>query len=128
MRPPASAGLFHIALKVLDLKVCEHFYVDVLGYTVEWRPDSDNLYLSCGPDNLALHQVDSIDGSGALDHMGVLLKRAEDVDLWHQFLLQKDVKIDKPPRTHRDGARSFYCLDPEGNCIQMIYHPPVVEK
>jgi hypothetical protein len=32
------------------------------------------------------------------------------------------------PRTHRDGARSFYCRDPEGNLVQMIYHPPIARK
>ena len=126
MRPPSSLGLFHVALRVRDIEICERFYVDLLGYSVEWRPDADNLYLSCGNDNLALHQVDSIEGKGALDHMGVLLKRAEDVDLWYQFLLQHNVEIDQLPRTHRDGARSFYCFDPEANRIQMIYHPPIM--
>ena len=128
MKPPVTAGLFHVALRVRDIKTCEHFYVDLLGYAVEWRPDSDNLYLSCGRDNLALHQVDSIDGrTTTLDHIGILLKRAEDVDLWYQFLMKHNVEIDKPPRSHRDGARSFYCFDPEGNRIQMIYHPPAVK-
>lgn len=28
-------------------------------------------------------------------------------------------------RNHRDGARSFYCLDPEGVVVQVIYHPPI---
>jgi hypothetical protein len=29
------------------------------------------------------------------------------------------------PRTHRDGARSFYCADPEGTVVQVIFHPPL---
>jgi hypothetical protein len=29
------------------------------------------------------------------------------------------------PRTHRDGARSFYCQDPDGNAVQILYHPPI---
>jgi hypothetical protein len=29
------------------------------------------------------------------------------------------------PRTHRDGARSFYCLDPSGNKVQILFHPPI---
>ena len=125
MKPPAVVGLFHAALRVRDIKICERFYVDLLGYAVEWRPDADNLYLTCGRDNLALHRVDDIGGEGALDHIGILLRRADDVDLWHEFLLRHDVKIEQPPKTHRDGARSFYCFDPEGNRIQMIYHPPL---
>ena len=35
------------------------------------------------------------------------------------------MRIKNEPRTHRDGARSFYCLDPDGNVVQMIYHPPI---
>ena len=125
MKPPAAIGLCHVALKVRDIEICKRFYVDLLGYAVEWQPDSDNLYLSSGKDNLALHRVGDIEGTGALDHIGIILKQAEDVDLWYEFLSRHDVRMDKPPKTHRDGARSFYCLDPEGNRIQMIYHPPI---
>ena len=32
------------------------FYVGLLGFTVEWRPDLDNVYLRLGDDNLALHR------------------------------------------------------------------------
>ena len=127
MKPPAPIGLCHVALKVRDLKLCERFYVELLGYAVEWRPDADNLYLSLGRDNLALHRDDAIEGTGALDHIGIILKQAEDVDLWHEFLAQHNVEIEVPPKTHRDGARSFYCFDPEGNRIQMIYHPPIAD-
>jgi hypothetical protein len=31
------------------------------------------------------------------------------------------------PRTHRDGARSFYCYDPDGTVVQVIHHPPVTD-
>ena len=127
MKPPKAIGLCHVALKVQNIEICKHFYVDLLGYSVEWQPDVDNLYLSSGRDNLALHRVDDIEGTGALDHIGIVLKQAEDVDLWHEFLSQHDVQIDKPPKTHRDNARSFYCFDPEGNRVQIIYHPPIAE-
>jgi len=30
-----------------------------------------------------------------------------------------------PPKTHRDGARSFYFRDPDGVLIQLLYHPPI---
>lgn len=127
MKPPAAIGLCHVALNVLDIEACERFY-KLLGYAVEWRPDADNLYLSSGQDNLALHRVGNIEGVGALDHIGIILKQAEDVDTWYEFLLRHDVKIDQLPKTHRDGARSFYCFDPEGNRVQMIYHPSIANR
>ena len=125
MKLPGTIGLCHVALRVRDIEACKRFYVDLLGYEVEWQPDADNLYLTSGKDNLALHRVDNIEGAGALDHIGILLKQADDVDRWHEFLLQHDIKMDKQPKTHRDGARSFYCFDPEGNCVQIIYHPAI---
>ncbi|MEJ2061032.1 MAG: VOC family protein [Gammaproteobacteria bacterium] len=126
-RPAGMGGMRHVALNVRDIAACEHFYVDLLGMQVEWRPDPDNLYLTSGCDNLALHVGDP--GAGdqpqALDHIGFILRNPEAVDDWFAFLTGHGVKIAKPPRTHRDGARSFYCYDPEGNVVQIIYHPPI---
>lgn len=128
MRPPATAGLRHVALNVRDLEACERFYTGLLGMRVEWRPDADNVYLTGGNDNLALHRAASVIDPGAaqrLDHIGFMLKEIADVDAWFAFLKSKGVMIVKEPRTHRDGARSFYCQDPDGNVVQLIYHPPL---
>lgn len=130
-RPPATAGLRHVALFVADIEACERFYSELLGMRVEWRPDPDNVYLTSGNDNLALHRLPagvSAAGPQRLDHVGFILARPEDVDAWHAFLLGHDVPMKTAPRTHRDGARSFYCLDPSGTVIQMIYHPPLAEN
>ncbi|HEB59577.1 MAG TPA: VOC family protein [Gammaproteobacteria bacterium] len=125
-RPPATTGLRHVALYVSDLEACEKFYVDLLGMTVEWRPDPDNVYLTSGNDNLALHRAsEAPSGPQRLDHIGFILARLEDVTPWHDFLVANGVNILREPRTHRDGARSFYCEDPAGNVVQMIYHPPI---
>jgi len=63
-----------------------------------------------------------------LDHIGFVVRRIEQVDAWHEFLKANDVPIVKPPRTHRDGARSLYCRDPDGNTVQLIYHPTLGEN
>jgi catechol 2,3-dioxygenase-like lactoylglutathione lyase family enzyme len=126
-RPPATAGMRHLALFVRDLAACEHFYVDLLGMRVEWRPDSENLYLTSGCDNLALHVGPVEESESRLDHLGFILRREADVDPWYDFLKAHGVPMDTAPRTHRDGARSFYCRDPEGNRVQMIWHPPIAE-
>src|SRR5471032_3535731 len=57
MDRPAHAGLRHLALHARDLEAMRRFYVDVLGFSVEWEPDADNVYLSSGTDNLALHRA-----------------------------------------------------------------------
>ena len=123
-RPP-SPRLCHVALRASDLALSESFYVDLLGFRVIWRPDATEVYLSSGDDNLALHSVaaDPGAGPGRLDHVGFGVPSIEAVDAWFDFLSVRGVEIHAPPRTHRDGARSFYCVDPDGNRVQILYEP-----
>ena len=127
-RPSGSLGMRHVALNVSDVAACERFYVGLLGMQVEWRPDDDNVYLTSGHDNLALHRIAKPAGPDdvqRLDHVGFFIATPEQVDDWYDFLVANDVVIVAEPRTHRDGARSFYCRDPEGVVVQVIYHPPI---
>ena len=133
-RPPQTLGMRHLALFCRRFPECEHFYAELLGMAVEWRPDDDNVYLSSGPDNLALHRVadgapEAFDDPRAqhLDHLGFFLPDFDAVDAWYEFLGSHGVAMKTAPRTHRDGARSFYCYDPDGNTVQMICHPPILE-
>ena len=83
MERPTHAGLRHVALNVRALDAMKRFYVDLLGFAVEWEPDADNIYLSSGIDNLALHRSTEHAGNrsgeltgewavdGTLDHAAV---------------------------------------------------------
>jgi catechol 2,3-dioxygenase-like lactoylglutathione lyase family enzyme len=126
-RPKPTAGMRHVALFVNDYEACEHFYGELLGMTVEWRPDADNVYLTSGNDNLALHRAPERGDSSLqrLDHIGFIIDESAQVQDWYDFLFANDVKMKTKPRQHRDGAHSFYCYDPDGTCVQMIYHPPL---
>jgi catechol 2,3-dioxygenase-like lactoylglutathione lyase family enzyme len=129
-----AIGLRHLALNVADVARAEAFYVGLLGFAVEWRPDGDNLYLRLGDDNLALHRFSAASAGDAdafarrlgqrLAHLGIVVPRPGDVDAWAAHL-RPHVKMLAEPRTHRDGARSFYCEDPDGNAVQILYHPPI---
>ena len=123
---PTHLGLRHLALNVRELDAMKRFYVDMLGFEVEWEPDSDNVYLSSGRDNLALHRrTGGAPVASPLDHFGVIVKTADDVDRWAAFLESRGVTLDAKPKTHRDGARSCYFSDPDGNKVQIIHHPPI---
>ena len=125
-RPP-MAGLHHVALHARRFEETLAFYTELFGMAVEWRPDDDNVYLTSGTDNLAIHRAagEVVEDGQRLDHVGFLVDRPADVDGWYVYLTANAVPVDDPPRTHRDGARSFYCRDPEGTTVQIIHHPPL---
>ena len=127
---PPTLGLRHLALYVFgeSFEATLRFYCEGMGMAIEWQPDSDNVYLSSGSDNLALHRCDRQPSKdGALDHLGFMMPDAEAVEAWFRRLsgMEKDLKIQlvTKPRLHRDGATSFYLLDPAGNRLQIVHVP-----
>ncbi len=136
MTHPGHLGLRHAALRVTDLKRSRAFYEHMLGMNVVWEPDGDNVYLSSGHDNLALHQI----GAGELaayrpakaqflDHLGVIVESPQAVDALYREIGPKiesfGGRIAKEPKPHRDGSYSFYFSDPDGNVIQALYEPTI---
>ena len=126
---PPRFGIRHVALAVDDLGAAERFWVEVMGYTVEWRPDADNVYLTAGTDNLALHRLAGVGATpGAperLDHIGLAVPAPDDVDAWAAHLSAAGVALKAAPRTHRDGSRSLYFHAPDATLVQIIYHRPL---
>jgi len=123
-----TLGLKHVALNVFDVEACTHFYKTIFDMKIEWQPDADNVYLTSGNDNLALHRVPTTErdrASQRLDHIGFCVGSIEAVYEWESFLTKNNVNILKKPKIHRDGACSLYCADPEGNVVQIIFHPPI---
>ena len=120
-------GMRHIALKVSDVARSKSFYQDILGMDVVWEPDPQNVYLSSGWDNIALHEVPQSFAQGAveqqLDHLGFVVATVERVKELEQEFQTKGVKIIHPFKIHRDGSASFYCADPDGIVIQLLYEP-----
>lgn len=126
-RVAGLTGMRHIALKVRDVGRAKSFYQEILGMDVVWEPDPDNVYLSSGCDNLAIHGVAASFAASAeekqLDHIGFLVESIQRVKELEQEFLIKGVRIVHPFKVHRDGSASFYCADPDGIVIQMLYEP-----
>ena len=127
-----TRGLRHLALRVRDVKVSQAFYERIFDMKVVWHPDPDNVYLSTGVDNLALHQVPKEDfekfaGSPnhPLDHFGFLMDSPESVNALFQEVTAEGVRIVHMPKQHRDGSFSFYLADPDSNTIQVLFEPSV---
>ncbi|MBC8302316.1 MAG: VOC family protein [Pelagibacterales bacterium] len=121
-----TLGIKHVALKVKNFDNCLKFYTDILGMDIDWQPDDNNVYLSNGKDNLALHKDSNLDldsKNNRLDHYGIMLKTKNDVDYWFNFIKSHNIEIFKDIKDHRDGSRSFYCYDPDKNVLQIMWHP-----
>ena len=105
--------------------------MDLLGFDVRVGADGDNVYLSSGTDNLALHRASPAGAEPAgqpsrleLDHLGLMrsIRRGRGPRSGRAFWRAAVSSSRRWPRTHRDGARSFYFKDPDGNGIQIIHH------
>ena len=117
----------HIALKVKDAARAKEFYCRLFGMEVVWEPDPQNIYLSSGWDNLAIHEVPQEFSQGAaemqLDHLGFVVESIGRVKELERDFISQGVKIVHPFKIHRDGSASFYCADPDGIVIQLLYEP-----
>ena len=120
-------GMRHIALKVRSVARSKTFYQDTLGMNVVWEPDPQNVYLSSGCDNIAIHEVSDNFLKTAeekqLDHLGFVVESIERVKELEDSFRARGVTIVHPFKIHRDGSASFYCADPDGIVIQMLYEP-----
>ena len=127
-----TRGLRHLALRVRDMQVSQAFYERLFDMKLVWQPDPENVYLSTGVDNLALHQISAEEQKqfkpspvDPLDHLGFLMDSPESVKALFQEVSAQGVTIVEPPKQHRDGSFSFYLADPDHNTIQVLFEPSV---
>jgi catechol 2,3-dioxygenase-like lactoylglutathione lyase family enzyme len=120
-------GMRHIALKVREVARTKKFYQEMFGMEVVWEPDALNVYLSSGCDNIALHEIAEPFAASAvekqLDHLGFVVESIERVRELESEFIARGVTIVHPFKLHRDGSASFYCADPDGIVIQLLYEP-----
>lgn len=122
----------HLSLRVSDLDASEKFYIEILGMRPVWRSEGEIAFLECGNDDLALIQIPKEEvqafrrraqSSQSLHHFGFRVRSKDGIDQLAEEMRARGIVIDDGPRDHRDGSRSFYFRDPDGNHVQILWDP-----
>ena len=100
----------------------EVLHTNIRNESWDWQPDHENVYLTNGKDNLALHYDGdlSLASESRLDHFGIFLRKQEDIDVFLKHIQENNIKNLKKEKTHRDNSISFYVEDPDGNILQIL--------
>jgi catechol 2,3-dioxygenase-like lactoylglutathione lyase family enzyme len=117
--------LGHVALTTSDLARAEKFYVGLFGLRA-FRREPHELFLRCGQDYLTIRELPARkegylpapEDEVGLDHLGLAVA-PEDFDAVLQQVKAAGVRVIRGPITHNGGGRSFYCLDPDGNRVEV---------
>jgi catechol 2,3-dioxygenase-like lactoylglutathione lyase family enzyme len=107
-------------LRIGDYRAARSFYVDALGFGIDWEwrekrdgPDGEPVFLqiSRGPLRLYLsrREGDGVPGGG-LVHLYVA-----DVDGWQAQMLTRGIVAEGPPVDQPWGNRELRVRDPDGN-------------
>ena len=94
---------------------------------VVWEPDDRKGYRSSGCDNLALQEVAEgfarIAEDGQLDPLGCIVESMERACALEREFVGRAVTNIHRCKIPRDASSSFYCADPNGLVMQMLYEP-----
>ena len=112
--------LGHVAIRVHDVDRAKNFYLG-LGMKLIWD-DPDWCYLEAGPEHDGLALL----GPGykaAGPHFAFHFTDKGEIEQFHAQLRATGAQVGSL-HDHRDGTASFYLRDPDGNLLEMLYHPP----
>ena len=101
-------------LRVEDLDASLAFYVDKLGFRLNWRDEDGNSFASITRD-----RCDFFLSVGDQGHPGSWMWiGVGDVDELHDELRAKDVPVRNPPANYPWGSREMQVEDPDGNVLR----------
>ena len=112
----------HVALKVKNVAQSKTFYREILGMDVVWEPDAENsIFLQAATTlrSTLSRQIRGERGRKAIDHLGFIVESTERVKELEAEFIAKGASF--TVQSTAAAAASFYCADPDGIVIQMLY-------
>ncbi len=125
-------GLRHAAIISRDLKRSLDFYCGVLGFEAYHVTDPDWAMVSLSGTTLSFLRVPastpvlspSQSPTFHPSHLGFTVQSPSAVDLARGKLVDSG-HAPAPASRHRDGSYGFYCMDPDGNQLEIIFIPAI---
>ena len=111
LAPTVAFGRATPILRVADLDGSLAYYVDVLGFAVQWR-DRGFAQVGRGQASLMLSQGDQ-GRAGTWVYVGV-----SDADALHAELRARGATVRHPPTNYPWGARELHVTDPDGHVLR----------
>jgi catechol 2,3-dioxygenase-like lactoylglutathione lyase family enzyme len=119
MAQPTPSSIPHVEfggvtpiLRVTDLEASLAFYIDALGFKIDWRTGDRHAAVRRGNVVIMLF-ADDQGQLGTWLYVGI-----DDVDALHIELLEKGVPIRHPPTNYPWGARELQVADVDGHVLR----------
>ncbi|HEX6512132.1 MAG TPA: VOC family protein [Chloroflexota bacterium] len=112
--------LSHVGLGAEDLSKQAEFYIDRWGMEPA-EEHGKELFLRCAsPDHHVVQLTES--GRKGIDHIGLEVARADDIDRAGEILTAAGIEIVSPPTQEPEPgvAKAIRFKDPEGNVVELV--------
>lgn len=110
----------HVAIIVKDLEKSKAFYQGILGLKPIPRPPFGfpGVWYQVGTQELHLIQSDAV--LNQTQHFAI---EVDDIQETFQVLKAQDITIvSAPDKRPHDNSDFMFCLDPNGNLIEIVHH------
>lgn len=111
----------HVALLVDDVEKAAKFYNSNFGFEIVYIFDEWGMVRK-NKDDIAFIKKGA---SQHLPHFGLRVNSKEEVDRAYKQLIERDIKVLREPKLHRDDSYSLYFEDLDGNAVEIIFDPNV---
>jgi catechol 2,3-dioxygenase-like lactoylglutathione lyase family enzyme len=112
------------ALRITDYARSKSFYVDGLGFTIEWEHRFEPklpVFASIVRDGMILFLTEH---TGDCEPGGLVHFYVPDVDAWFEEFRRKGVPVEEPPCDDIPGVRIMTVIDPDNNKLRFCTRRP----
>ena len=107
------------ALRIIDYERSKAYYVNTLGFTVDWEHRFEPhfpVFMSVVRDGMQLYLTQH---SGDCQVGGLVHFVIPDVDAWHREFRERGAKVAEAPNNDL-GFRNMTIVDPDGNQLRFM--------